>query len=203
MDSETDSPLDRLWDEYALAFKNFDDLTLARWMSQTLGQLQGKVWRLSHPLVGAYRLASHHGHERQIWLKRLVNIPMSYVEAPCCRAPLLPLLTRDVLDSGLVCQHCNGTAVPFSEIPADLQSQLKSWALAYDPVHAVAHQEENKRVSEAEYDQQFEIAAKAAEGLLTKVGNVLAPALLEHYPAVVWEDQDECLEVRPEDIVID
>jgi hypothetical protein len=24
--------------------------------------------------------------------------------------------------------------------------------------------------------------------------------LLEFYPAVVWEDQDECLEVRPEDV---
>ena len=27
-----------------------------------------------------------------------------------------------------------------------------------------------------------------------------APKLLEHYPAIVWEDQDECLEVRPEDV---
>ena len=25
------------------------------WMAQTLGQLQGKAWRLSHPLLGAYR----------------------------------------------------------------------------------------------------------------------------------------------------
>ncbi len=201
MDSQTDSPLDRLWDEYALAFKDFDDLTLARWMSQTLGQLHGKVWRLSHPLVGAFRLASHQGHERQIWLKRLVNIPMSYVEAPCCRAPLLPLLTRDVLDAGLVCQHCNGTAVPFNEIPAELQSKIKSWALAYEPVHAVAHQEDDKHISAAEYDRQFEVAATAAEGFLTTAGNVLAPLLLDHYPAVIWEDQDECLEVRPEDIV--
>jgi len=23
---------------------------------------------------------------------------------------------------------------------------------------------------------------------------------LEAYPAIVWEDQDECLEVRPEDV---
>lgn len=202
MDSHTDSPLDRLWDEYALAFNDFDDLTLARWMSQTLGQLHGKVWRLSHPLVGAFRLASHQGHERQIWLKRLVNIPMSYVEASCCRAPLLPLLTRDVLESGLVCQHCNGTAVPFNEIPAELQSQIKSWALAYAPIHTVAHQDENKRISDAEYDRQYEAAATAAEALLATAGNILAPALLEHYPSVIWEDQDECLEVRPEDIVI-
>jgi hypothetical protein len=202
MDSETDSPLDRLWDEYALAFKDFDDLTLARWMSQTLGQLQGKVWRLSHPLVGAFRLASHQGNERQIWLKRMVNLPRSYVEAPCCRAPLLPLLTRDILESGLVCQHCNETAVAFADLPADLQPQLKAWALAYAPVHAVAHQEPNKRVSEAEYDRQFEDAATAAEGLLATAAKVLAPALLEYYPAIVWEDQDECLEVRPEDIPI-
>jgi hypothetical protein len=23
---------------------------------------------------------------------------------------------------------------------------------------------------------------------------------LEHYPAIIWEDHDECLEVRPDDI---
>jgi hypothetical protein len=28
------------------------------------------------------------------------------------------------------------------------------------------------------------------------------PPLLEFYPAVIWEDQDECLEVRPEDVVL-
>ena len=28
------------------------------------------------------------------------------------------------------------------------------------------------------------------------------PPLLEVYPAVIWEDQDECLEVRPEDVVL-
>jgi hypothetical protein len=28
----------------------------------------------------------------------------------------------------------------------------------------------------------------------------IVPHLLEQFPAVVWEDQDECLEVRPEDI---
>jgi hypothetical protein len=28
------------------------------------------------------------------------------------------------------------------------------------------------------------------------------PPFLDHYSAIVWEDQDECLEVRPEDIVI-
>jgi hypothetical protein len=32
------------------------------------------------------------------------------------------------------------------------------------------------------------------------VGSKLVPQLMEHYPAVIWEDQDECLDVRPEDI---
>jgi len=26
--------------------------------------------------------------------------------------------------------------------------------------------------------------------------------LLNHYPAAIWEDQDECLEVRPEDVTL-
>jgi len=38
---QEDSPLDRLWKEYARTFRHFDDLTLARWCSQTLGQLHG------------------------------------------------------------------------------------------------------------------------------------------------------------------
>ena len=112
MANQSESPLDQLWSEYATVFKDFDDLTLARWMAQTLGQLEGRSWRLSHPLVGSYRLAAQHAHERQIWLKRLATPPAAYPDSECCRAPLLPLLTRDVLESGLVCQHCSGPAVP-------------------------------------------------------------------------------------------
>src|SRR6267142_4807100 len=122
MASIPESSLDSLWKEYGLAFRDFDDLTLGRWLAQTLGQLEGKVWRLSHPLVGAYRLAAQLGHERQIWHKRMATPPADYPEAPCCRAPLLPLLTRDVRDSGLVCQHCNETMVPFDEIPEALRA---------------------------------------------------------------------------------
>ena len=58
-----ESPLDLLWKEYGLVFHEFDDLTLARWLAQTLGQLAGKTWRLSHPLLGAYRLGAQIGHE--------------------------------------------------------------------------------------------------------------------------------------------
>src|SRR2546430_13190147 len=117
---EPESPLDRLWQEYSEVFRDFDDLTLARWMAQTLGQLEGRVWRLSHPLLGAYRLAAQLAHERQVWLKRLATPPANYTESQCRRAPMLPLLTRDVQESGLICQHCNETLVPFEEIPEAL-----------------------------------------------------------------------------------
>jgi hypothetical protein len=199
-DSDSESPLDRLWREYGQVFQDFDDLTLARWMAQTLGQLQGRAWRMSHPLVGAYRLAAQISHDRGLWLKRLATAPAAYVEAPCCRAPLLPLLTRDLIESGLVCQHCSATAVPFDEIPAEVRKALKDWADEYAPVHAVAHWEDAERKRRGNYDRAYEQAAKQAEQLLARLGADLAPLLLDSHPAAVWEDQDECLEVRPEDI---
>lgn len=198
--SESESPLDRLWEEYSLVFKNFDDHMLARWMAQTLGQFEGASWRMSHPLLGAYRLAAQLAHDRQIWLKRLATPPSVYPESPCCRAPLLALLTRDVLDAGLLCQHCTGTAVPFDEIPAALQTEIRQWAEQYAPVHAVAHWEDRQRKSVGDYERACENAAQKAEKILAIAGNELAPKFLDVYPTIVWEDQDECLEVRPEDI---
>src|SRR3989449_5201625 len=106
MTTNADSPLDLLWKEYSAVFRDFDDSTLARWLAQTLGQIEGKAWRLSHPLLGAYRLAAQVGHNCQIWHKRLATPPAAYLESPCCRAPTLPLLTRDVRESGFLCQHC-------------------------------------------------------------------------------------------------
>jgi hypothetical protein len=202
MATDADAPLDLLWQEYSLAFRDFDDLTLARWLAQTLGQLAGKVWRLSHPLLGAYRLAAQLAHERQIWFKRLVTPPPAYSESPCCRAPMLPLLTRDVREAGLICQHCSETLVPFEEIPAALQSDLEAWASEYSPVHAVAHWDDRQRKSARDYDRAYESAAEEAERLLAQAGRAIAPKLLEFYPVVVWEDQDECLEVRPEDVTL-
>jgi len=195
-----DEPLDLLWKEYGLAFREFDDLTLARWLAQTLGQLEGKAWRASHPLIGTYRLAAQLAHERQIWLKRLATPPAVYPESPCCRAPLLALLTRDVRDAGLICQHCNEALVPFDEIPPEVRVELGNWAAQYEPVHAVAHWDDRQRKSAGNYDRAYENAAGQAEDLLARAGSELAPKLLEHYPAVVWEDHDECLEVRPEDV---
>jgi hypothetical protein len=202
MAAENDSPLDVLWAEYNRTFRDFDDLTLARWLSQTLGQFAGKTWRLSHPLMAAYRLAAQVAHERQVWFKRLTNAPAAYSVAPCCRAPMLPLLTRDVPEAGLICQHCNETLVTFEEIPAEVQSAVKEWAADYAPVHAVAHWDDRQRKVAGDYNHAFEAAAKDAEHLLARAGRELAPRLLESFAAIVWEDQDECLEVRPEDVRI-
>lgn len=201
MSNLSSNAIDKLWEEYGRIFRDFDDLTLARWMAQTLGQIAGRVWRLSHPLMGAYRLAAYQGNDRQIWHKRMATVPSTYCDAPCCRAPLLPMLTRDVIESGLVCQHCGGTAVPFDEIPEELRYQIQRWAEEYAPVHAIAHQEEG-RYAAAEYDRMMDEAAHEAARLLGRVAKEITPGLLEIYPAIVWEDQDECLGVRPEDIPV-
>jgi hypothetical protein len=202
MATNADAPLDLLWKEYSQGFRDFDDVTLARWMAQTLGQLAGRSWRLSHPLLGAYRLAAQLGQERQIWLQRLVATPHAYSESPCCRAPMLPLLIRDVHETGLLCQHCGETLVPSDELPAAIQSDLQAWSSQYASVHAIAHWDDRQRKASGDYDHAFESAAEQAERLLAQAGSQLAPRLLEFYAAIVWEDQDECLEVRPEDVVL-
>jgi hypothetical protein len=200
MAANSESPLDRLWKEYGTVFSGFDEMTLARWMCQTLGQLEGKVWRLSHPLVAVYRLAAQEAHDRQTWFKRLATPPHAYPESGCCRAPMLPLLTRDVGETGLICQHCGDTLVPFGEIPSALKARLQAWAGRYAPVHAVAHWDDDQRKSAGDYDRAFDIAGEEAEVLLAELGGELAVKILDFYPALVWEDQDECLEIRPEDI---
>jgi hypothetical protein len=200
MATNAESPLDQLWAEYQKGFVGFDDLTLARWLAQTLGQLDGKVWRLSHPLVGAYRLGAQLAHHRQIWGKHLATPPPSYHESPCCHAPTLPLLTRDVRDSGLLCLHCDETLVDLDDLPPGLRDELLAWSQEYSTVHAVAHREDSQRGLAGDFEKELEAAAQSAEHLLAEAGNSVAPKLLELYPAVIWEDQDECLEVRPEDI---
>jgi hypothetical protein len=115
---------------------------------------------------------------------------------------VLPLLTRDVKDAGLICQHCSETLVCFDELHPELKSELGKWAEAYAPVHAVAHWDDRQRKAAGNYERAYEAAAKDAEQLLAQAGRILAPRLLEQYPAVIWEDQDECLEVRPEDVLL-
>jgi hypothetical protein len=202
MSDAPESPVERLWQDYGKVFRDFDDLTLARWMSQTLGQLEGRLWRMSHPLVGAYRLAAQVGHGRQIWLKRLANAPRAYPEAECCRSPLLPLFTRDILESGLLCQHCGATAIAFEDVPSALQAIFRKWADEYGEIHEVAHWDDRLRKQSGNYEAALDDAAGRAEKLLARVARTHLTKLLEHYPAVIWEDQDECLDVRPEDIVV-
>lgn len=203
MSSASNEPLDLLWREYGRIFRDFDDLSLARWLAQTLGQFEGKSWRHSHPLLGAYRLAAQEGHDRQIWHKRLATPPSAYLQSPCCRAPWLPLLTRDIRESGLICQHCSEALVPFDEIPAEVRPDLEAWAAQYEPIHAVAHWDDRQRKSAGNYDRAFENAALDAERLLVRAGQQLAPKLLNCYPTLVWEDHDECLDIRPEDILLE
>jgi hypothetical protein len=197
-----ESPPDRLWKEYGSAFTEFDDTTLGRWLSQTLGQLEGRAWRFSHPLIGAYRLGAELAHRRQIWLKRLARPPSAFLQATCCRAPSLPLFSRDIAHSGLICQHCSETMVPFEELPEVLRPAVQNWVDKYAPIHAVAHWDDNQRKKAPDYDQACDEAAIEAEGLLAYAGGQLLPRFLEFYPAILWEDQDECLEVLPEDIVL-
>src|SRR3982751_6717676 len=190
-----------LWREYQRSFEEFDDHTLARWLCQTLGQLQGKLWRMSHPLVGTYRLAAGSGHERQIWHKRLASPPPAYPAAECCRAPFLPGFSRAVLNSGLICQHCGSTAVEFSDFPKESRDAIENWAEDYANVHAVAHYDENQIKAAGNYEEIFEKAATEAENFLRLAAGELLVPLLEFYPALIWEDQDECLEVEPGNIV--
>lgn len=191
----------KLWEEYKAPFLDFDDLTLARWLSQTLSQMEGRLWRMSHPLVNAYRAAAEIGNERDIWNKRLATMPHAYPPSECCRAPLLPLFTRDVVNSGLLCQHCGSTAVEFADIPKTMQTRIEHWAEDYALVHAIAHYDESQMRSAGNYDDTFEKAATDAERFLRAAALDLLPLLLEYYPAIVWEDQDECLEVEPKDII--
>ena len=137
-----------------------------------------------------------------MWHKRLATAPAAYAESPCCRAPFLPLLTRDVRTEGLICQHCNEILVPFDELSAELREVLEPWALLYEPVHAVAHWDDRQRKRIGNYDAAYENAAQEAEKLLSVAGGKIAPKLLDTYAAVIWEDQDECLEVRPEDVAV-
>jgi hypothetical protein len=200
MSTDEQSRLDALWEEYGRFLTSWDDLSLARWMVQTLAQLEGKAWRLSHPLVGTYRLAAITAHKRGLRIGRLARIPMEFNEAPCCGAPLLPLVTRDIHEEGLLCYHCHAKAIPFEEIPEPQQTALEAWAKEYAVIHAVAHWNDQERERCPDYDKAYNQAAEQAEHMLHTLATELIPALLEAYPALVWEDHDECLDVRADDI---
>lgn len=199
--TEPNDPADRLWKEYVKLFDRFDDYSLARWMVQTLGHFNGELWRYSHPLVGAYKLAAQVANQRQLWLKRLVEIPSPYTVASCCRSPLFPLATRDIAESGLICLHCNETALELDDMPSEIRRCLKAWSTEYGEIHHVAHFDKAERASVKNYNLAVEEAAQDAIRLMIKAVEEVYPLLLEPCPAMVWEDHDECLGVRPEDLI--
>jgi hypothetical protein len=102
---------------------------------------------------------------------------------------------------GLVCQHCSETAVPFEEIPAELLDPVKKWGAEYGRVHSIAHWDDRERRTVPDYQATLENAASDAERLLKFAHANILPRFLDFYPAIIWEDQDECLEVRPDDLV--
>lgn len=202
MSDEDTMQLERLWDEYGQFLNSWDDLTLSRWISQTLGQIEGHVWRASHPLVGVFRLAAVAAHRRGIPLRRHARIPDAYQVSECCGMPLLPLVTRDVLENGLICPFCDQRLLGLQDLSYGLGSSLGSWAEAYAKVHEIAHWSEEEKRQHGDYDRAFNQAAQQAEDLLAELATEILPPFLEEYPAVIWEDHDECLDIRTDDIVL-
>jgi uncharacterized protein with HEPN domain len=90
--------------------------------------------------------------------------------------------------------------VSLDELPPDLQSTIRIWAEEYTGIHEVAHWDESRQRQATDYDRSLDEAAERAVKLLGRAAVEIMPRFLELYPAVIWEDQDECLEVRPEDI---
>jgi hypothetical protein len=196
MEPSTNNGPEHLWKEYSHPFCDMDDLTLGRWLSQTLSQFQDRTWRLSHPLVNSYRIAAKVAHDRQLWLKRLANFPPKLRTADCCRAAAVPVFTRDVAESGLICFHCQETLLPLEELT--LEKEIRSWAERYQEAHSVAHREEKEQGSN--YSQEFSTAKTTVQRLFREAQEKFFSSLQEDFSILVWEDQDECLQVMPEDI---
>ena len=138
-----------------------------------------------------YRLAAMVGHDRQIWHQRLVKPPIDFPRR-MLSGTVVPDGDAGCLKNGLICFHCNGTAVP---LDLEDESLRKGWlnGLKIIQAYGVAHWDETRRNSHVNYEQAFEDAAQQSEQLLAYQGVELAPALVEFFPAVIWEDQDECL----------
>ena len=203
MPTESDSPLDQLWNEYGQVFREFDDLTLARWLAQTLGQLGGKAWRWSHPLdrrVPARRASRPRSPD-------LVQTPGDrrpphIWNRPAAARPCFPFSRATSARPASFASIAATRLFRSTKFRKPSAATWKTGRLQYAPVHAVAHWDDRQRKGAGNYDRAYEQAAKEAEALLARAGQQLAPRMLEFYPAVVWEDQDECLEVRPEDVFV-
>ena len=74
------------------------------------------------------------------------------------------------------------------------------WAEDYSSIHGVAHWDETRRTITRITNKLLRMPlSKANNCSPTKVSNWRPAGGV--FPAVIWEDQDECLQVRPEDII--
>ena len=76
----------------------------------------------------------------------------------------------------------------------------RAYGLCAEAKPAASFWKQAARKTVAPESPQAVFVAFARIQLLALAGRFIVPKLLELYPAIVWEDQDECLAVQPEDI---
>jgi hypothetical protein len=189
-----------LWQEHMRALKTWDDLSLSRWLNQTLGQLHERAWRASHPLVVAYRLGATVAHQRDLWNRRTFTSNHHYELAVCCGAPQIPFVTFEVSTHGIYCSCCGEVLNTLDHFAVPLAEAFRKWGQTYEPIHQVAHWTDGERKKSGDYNKAFDQAFEKAIPLLAQLGYELTPQLLLTYPTVFWEDADNCLDVIPEDV---
>ncbi len=189
-----------LWQEHMRALKSWDDLSLARWLSQTLGQLHERCWRASHPLVVAYRLGATVAQQRDLWNRRTFSFNNHYQSTSCCGAPTIPFISFEVCTHGIYCSCCGEVLSTLEDMTEDIAPALRQWGKDYDAIHQVAHWNDNERKQCGDYDRALDKACERAIPMLSRLGYEIAPKVLRIFPAVFWEDADNCLDVIPEDI---
>jgi hypothetical protein len=87
----------------------------------------------------------------------------------------------------------------WSLLPSALRAALEPWVKEYQTVHEVAHWDDVRKLG-CNYEELFNSSARKAEELWVRLARVILPVALDDFAAVIWEDHDECLDVRPEDI---
>ena len=88
--------------------------------------------------------------------------------------------------------HCGQQMVALDKIKnQQLVEKLSQGAESSAPIHAVAYWGEWRRKSQDQYEHVFDEATQKSEAQLS---------YFDDFPLVIWDDQDECLQVRPEDI---
>ncbi len=189
-----------LWQEHTRALKSWDDLSLTRWLNQTLGQLHERCWRASHPFVVAYRLGATVAHQRDLWNRRSFSFNPNYPSAACCGAPAIPFISFEVCTHGIYCSCCGEVLVTIEDLPEKLAHDFRHWSKKYDALHQVAHWSDDERKKHGDHNKALDQACDQASPLLAKLGYQLAPQLLHHHPTVFWDDADNCLDIIPEEI---